>query len=112
MSLADIADSIDVINRARAVADAFGHLAPEPGRVYTGTMILAEGWYSSDGLVPVRVEFDGLPASPWLYNDLGEWLCDTQQGTEPGQVYRWAGTYRKFRNGRYRFTGRLRRVEL
>lgn len=110
MSLADVADSIDAVNRARVEADTWGHLAPEPGRVYAGTMILAHGCYGRDGLMPVRVEFEELPSSPWFYDDLCDWLCD--QDTERGEVYRFAGTYRKFRNGRHRFTGRLRRVEL
>jgi hypothetical protein len=112
MSLADVFAEGEAINRARVYADTWGHLAPEPCRAYTGTMILAHGEYAQDGLVPVRTRFADLPDSPWFYDDLGEWLCDTQATTEPGEVYRWQGTYRKFRNGKFRFTGKLRRVEL
>lgn len=112
MTLADAFAEHEDLARAQVQAATWGHLAPELGRAYAGTMLLAHGEYGYDGLVPVRTRFEDLPDSPWFYDDLCEWLCDTQQRTEPGEVYRWVGTYRKFRNGRCRFTGRLRRVPL
>lgn len=112
MSLAEVFAEGEAINRAIVEVQTWGHLAPEPGRVYAGSMVLAYGCYGADGLVPVRVEFEGLPDSSWFYDELCDWLCETQARTEEGEVYRWAGTYRKFRNGRCRFTGKLRRVEL
>jgi hypothetical protein len=93
---------------ARVEKETWGHLAPEPGRAYPGTILFAEGEWGD--LVLLRANFTDLPDSPWFYDALQEWQLD--QATKPGGLYRFTGTYRRFRNGRHRFAGRVEEVDV
>lgn len=88
--------------------DTWGHTAPEPRRVYTGVMLYAVSAFGGDGECLVDARFDGLAGGPWLYMDMHSFWA-THAPTEAG-VYRWTGTYVKFKNDNYRFSGKIRRV--
>lgn len=89
---------------ADVMQDTWGHLAPEPGRVYAGTFVVAHGCY--DDLAVISAEFADLPDSPWFHEHLHDWISD--QATEPGKVYRFTGTYSRDRGDR--FIGKLTAV--
>jgi hypothetical protein len=88
--------------------DTWGHLAPEPGKRYTGTMLYAVSAFGGDGSCLVDAEFDGLNSSPWFYDDMHA-FWNMRELSDPG-LYRWTGTYVSFKNGNHRFAGTVRRV--
>lgn len=90
---------------AEVMQSTWGHLAPKPSRVYAGTFVVAHGCYGD--LAVISIDFADLPDSPWLYEHLHNWIWD--RGTEPGNVYRFAGTYSGDRGGQ--FAGELTAVK-
>lgn len=89
---------------AEVMSDTWGHLAPEKGRTYHGTILFTHGEYGD--IVPIKARFDDLPDSPWFFDDLNDFLfgLDTQAGT----VYRFEGSY--CRQGAPQFVGDIRAV--
>ncbi len=75
---------------AEVMQETWGHLAPEPGKTYTGTVVFTNGCFRD--LTVITCEFADLPDSPWFYDTLHNWLLD--QEPEEGKVYRFTGTYR------------------
>ena len=94
-------------DRAAILADTWGHLGPKPRTDYHGWMVWAHSAYGGDILL-VDAALDGLPDSPWLHEDMVEYIGEHMG--EPGNVYRWEGTYTKFKNGQCRFSGQVSRV--
>ena len=94
--------------KARVLAATFGHLAPKPMRTYQGQILFAYGEYGD--IVPIKVSFDGLPDSPWFFEDMQDFIC--KRVKRQGQVYRFVGTYRKGKDGEGRFCGRVRMVRI
>lgn len=91
---------------AEVTQDTWGHLAPEAGREYAGTVVYAVGCFGD--LAVISVDFADLPDSPWFYEHLHEWIWD--QEPEEGRVYRFDGNYRSDR--RVQFVGRVQQVEI
>lgn len=100
----------------RVRQDTFGHLAPERRKVYPGYVVFT---YTAWGhMEPIEAEFEGLEFSPWLFEDMNEFIenqCfDDRRGKDrlaQGQVYRWEGSYVRFNNGNFRFSGKTRRID-
>jgi hypothetical protein len=87
---------------AKVLRETWGHLAPEPGRSYRGSILFAASEYGDYPVMPIRAEFDGLPDSPWFYEALCEFVA--AQDVEPG-VHLFVGTLRD-----ERFSGQVRSV--
>lgn len=102
MSLEDAFAPVEAYNRAVMQLRTWGHLAPEPSRKYQGCIIVAQGCYGD--LIVVRDNFDGLPNSPWYYDDLSDFLMSLPPGLKTG-LYQFRGWYKKYKNGRGRFGG-------
>lgn len=98
---------ITAYNREVVLADAFGHLAPEVGRTYEGWIVIARSVYNDGEVVIVNEDF-GLDGSPWWMEHLQEF--GKSLTLEEGAVYRWTGTYRVFKNGNYRFSGKAEKL--
>jgi hypothetical protein len=110
MSFGSVLQEVDAHNRLLVQAATFGHLAPEPQRTYPGYIVFAYSEYGD--VTPVKVDFDGLPDSPWFYGDMMDFL-DTQVLDIPsGKVLRFDGRYTKFKNGGCRFSGKVREINL
>jgi len=106
MPLSDAFAEHEARYRAAVMEATWGHLAPEPRRVYTGYILFAYGAYG--GIVPIQCEFDGLNNSPWFFDDLIEYIDQyVEQRGVKGSVYRFDGTYVKFKNGGCRFSGKV-----
>ena len=58
-------------------------------------------------------EFEDLDSNPWYYDDLHDfinrWL---EEKGEKGHLYRFDGTYVKFKNENFRFSGKVKEVKL
>lgn len=90
--------TVDVYGERRhqeVMQETWGHLAPTPGEEYAGTVEFALGCFGD--LAVISVYFADLPDSPWLYEDLHNWIWSTEP--EEGKVYRFEGTYRKGERG-------------
>src|SRR5687768_11205030 len=87
-----------------AVQEAtWGHLAPEKGRTYTGSMLFTQSEYGD--IVVIRANFEGLDDSPWLFEALNNFAAD--HAIDPGAIYLFRGTFRN-----YRFRGPVSKLDL
>lgn len=96
--------------KAAVMNSTWGHLAPKPRRVYRGEILFAHGEYRD--LVVLRSNFKGLPDSPWFYEDLHNFVADKASKRRSGAVLRFVGTYTMFKNGKGRFSGKVRDVRI
>ena len=108
MSLADAFASAEAEYRNRVMHSTWGHLAPVPRKPYTGGILFTHTEYGD--LVPIRSSFPELPDSPWFYRHLHDFVAD--KARTPATVYRFEGTYTMLKNGRSRFSGKVRKVRL
>lgn len=90
--------------------DTWGHLSPQPGRKYSGRILFTHGAYGD--IVPIACDFSDLPDSPWFYEDMMQFIRDhiKKDGYEFGSIYRFVGTYVKFKNDNCRFSGETMRI--
>lgn len=111
MGLDAVFAETDARYRAQVISEIFGHLAPKPRDVYSGTIVFAQGEYHDLCIVKNTIDVDD---SPWFYGDLyGDYFWQKKIGgrkIEVGRVYLWTGTYRKFKNGKGRFSGKVTRI--
>lgn len=103
MSLADAFSGHEALYRSQVMAQTWGHLAPEAGKRYSGTILFTQTEYGQ--LVPIRSDFKDLPDSPWFFEHLNDFVAN--EATVPGAVCRFRGTYVTFKNGNHRFTGKI-----
>ena len=92
--------------------DTWGHLAPEPGTKYEGYLTFAHSDYSSQGSIIIEARFEGLDDSPWFFQDLNDYIADKTKDEKGGAVFRFDGTYKRFKNGRCQFSGVLYKIPL
>lgn len=94
-------------HRENVMRETWGHLAPKRNKSYRGFITFAIGCYDSGELNPtvLACELDELEDSPWLYDELNDWLQSTSDQYQVGCVYRFVG---KFRN--YQFVGETVKV--
>lgn len=130
MGLADVFASIDAHNRDIVESQTWGHLAPEPGKVYQGTIVFACAAYAGD-IAYLSIDFklkDGTPLldNPWSFEDLTdyvcEWVCDCANGWRDrkpfpkretdGKVFRFTGTYTRYKNNTRRITGSFQELTI
>ena len=111
----------EVVYRAKVMRDTWGHLDAKPRQTYSGYIIFALSEYPGDGSTVVKVDFgDDTPGGPWFYEDLHEFVdrkCHPpyprkSKGLAEGCIYRFDGTYMAFKNGKSRFSGKIKRVKI
>jgi len=104
MTLADAFAKSEAVYRAQIEAHTFGHLAPEPRRVYHGHMLFAFGCFGDHQII--ETDFDDLPSSPWFFDDINDFVSRfIEKKAERGTLYKFEGHYIKFKNGRYAMRG-------
>lgn len=82
-------DAYGARREAEVMQETWGHMAPNPNREYTGSVLFTHGAYGD--LTAISVDFDGLDDSPWFYEHLHDWFVNLD--TEPEKIYRFGGTY-------------------
>lgn len=90
--------------------DTWGHLAPKSQTTYTGYVLFTLGCYGD--IVVINYEFNDdhhneLPGSPWFADDLMDFVVKQIDQVEGGTILRFEGSYRKFKNGKSRFSGSI-----
>lgn len=108
MSLASVFEPIEAVNRAIVMANTWGHLAPEPNRKHEITIVFCHGEYRD--VTPIKVESLTVCDSPWFFEDMNDFIYENR--AEPGNVYKFRGWYKKFKNGNYRFSGKIEVVSI
>ena len=87
--MSNVNDAYAVRKEAEVRNDTWGHLRPKADRTYNGFILYVQGMYGD--IVCIASDFNGLTSSPWLYEDIHEFIgCN---GEEDGKVYLWRGTY-------------------
>jgi len=96
--------------RAEVLGATFGHLAPRPQEKYSGEIVFTHAEYGDSVVIRSTIEIDD---SPWFYEDLHDFVAQDRicrVKIENGSVYRFVGTYTKFKNGNCRFSGKVEKV--
>jgi hypothetical protein len=110
VSLATAFAPAEAAHRSAVMHATWGHLAPEPRRLYRGEILFAHGDYGDH--VVIRCKFKDLPDSPWFYDQLTDWTSDKAFKHPRGTILKFEGTYMMFKNGKGRFSGQVRRVRV
>jgi hypothetical protein len=74
-------DAYGARREAEVMQETWGHLAPNPNREYTGSVLFTHGAYGD--LTAISVDFDGLDDSPWFYEHLHDWFVNAAGFTNP-----------------------------
>lgn len=87
--------------------DTWGHTKAQPGRVYAGHAIFAHTCNREVTILDWR--FEDLGGGPWFPEHLMSYISSkVPLETEGFRLWRFEGTYRQLKNGRGRFSGRIR----
>lgn len=102
-----------------AMQETWGHMAPKVREIYSGHVLFTKGIYAGDYCI---IDFelrlaDGteLDGGPWFYTDIHDqvlaWI--NAKGNRDGGIWRFDGTFERFKNGKSRWRGKVRpmRVE-
>lgn len=102
---------------AQVIFDTFGHLEPKPN-VYRGWIVFIHGTHGD--VCAVDWDFGDVQACPGIYEDMNDWMFKQVEkppwsGKRPGRaaevgVYKFVGTYTRFKNGNGRFGGKITKV--
>ncbi|MDE4297168.1 hypothetical protein PXK56_18445 [Phaeobacter gallaeciensis] len=108
MSMADAFAPADAAYRAEVLANTWGHLAPQVGRVYSGWVVFTVGCFGD--ITIIDYELEDLPSSPWFFQDINNFVGEQieKKKIDRGQVWRWDGTFKVLKNGRSRWSGGTR----
>lgn len=95
-------------HRSKVMHDTWGHLAPEPRKPFIGHILWT---YSDWGIItPIRSMFEGLSESPWLFEALTDFI--SEKSKKQGGIYRFDGTVMMCKNGKFKFSGKVRAVKI
>lgn len=93
--------------------ETFGHLAPKLRKQYEGWVLFVLTAFGDTCIIDF--EFSGLESSPWFNVDILDLISDYTDSlpdTKMYGVYEYNGTYRKFKNGSFRFNGKIEEIKL
>lgn len=109
----DTLNKIQAENYRRVTASTFGHLAPKPNNKYIGWILFALTSFGET--IFIDFVFENLNESPWFNNDaldlISKYTNNLPKEKEYG-VFKWVGTYKKFKNGNFKFTGKIKEIDL
>lgn len=107
MSLADAFAPAQGRYRAAVMRDTWGHLDTKPGEVHPGHILFALGVHGD--IVVLEWDFEGVSSNPWIYQELHEFVGQhTMKTDRDWGVWVFEGTYRTFKNGGHKFSGKIR----
>lgn len=99
-----IHDAYAARKAANVMDDTWGHLKPKARATYAGFILYTQGCYGD--IVCIESDFVGLTSSPWLYEDIHDFIGDNDE--EDGNIYLWRGTYCRSRGSK--FVGRFQKM--
>jgi hypothetical protein len=114
MGFLEIVTPILDAQRQSVLQETWGHLAPKPKTTYKGFIIFCLGAWGD--IVPIESQFEDLDSSPWFYDDLKKFIRDYCIEMKKKEcyfgVFKFVGTYRKFKSGSSRFSGKITQINL
>jgi len=98
----------EALEKKRVIQETWGHMSPKPNSVYPCELVFA--FTDCGDYVLIRTAFTGLDDSPWLTDDLMDFICE--KAKERGTVYRFEGVYKVSKEGTGTFKGRTKKVRV
>lgn len=89
--------------REDVIQNTWGHLAPKVHIKYYGYIIVATSVFRYTYLLDY--DFKNLSGGPWLAEDVGDFMFNSNFTHDVSSIYRFDGWYKKFKNGNYQFGG-------
>jgi len=109
MSLEEAFAPVEAHNKAVVYNQRCGHLAPKPSTKYEIKILFTYSAYGDMVIIDTNQE-DNLPDSPWLFDDMQEFIQSQCTDKTQGDVMLFDGTYQKYKNGNCKFSGTTKRV--
>jgi hypothetical protein len=94
---------IEAYNKEIIKFNTWGHLAPKAGQKYKTYILFAVTEWGR--VFPIKSKQECQDSS-WFYNDMCDFLYLESLEKDAG-VYHFLGSYKKFKNGNYRFCGKV-----
>lgn len=87
--------------------DTWGHLKAKRDMVYEGFILFTTTCHGETTILDWS--FGELPGSPWILEDMMNFVgSKVPERVEGFRLWRFDGTYRELRNGKGRFSGKVR----
>jgi len=97
--------------RSQVLHATWGHLAATEGVKHPGTILFAHGEYGD--IVPLRADFPTVNDSPWFFDAMSDYIDrQVMRRKNPGTIYRFSGYYVLQKNGKGRFSGKVKVVKI
>jgi hypothetical protein len=99
----------------QVLSQTWGHLYPKDNNKHDGFILFCHA--CNGDITPIDYDFKDIDSSPWFYQDLNNFLYDkvVKNGKtllEQGHVYKFVGTYTKFKNQNCRFSGQVTMIKI
>ena len=105
--------SIQAIAHVKQTEETFGHLKPKPQIEYGGYIIFIKTAFGDTCIIDF--EFDNLTESPWFNNDVLDLITEYTDKLPKDKyfgVFKWNGSYKKFKNGNFKFKGNFSEIKI
>ncbi len=106
MSLRDVLENWEEINRMIVIKGTFGHLDQEPGTIEEGSFVYTITEWGT--LIPISSTFQ---TSPLHFFALNEFIFQQSTKSDNG-IYKFKGIQRRFKNGNVRFKGKISKIHI
>jgi hypothetical protein len=96
----------------QVMRETWGHLAPNHRQIYEGFILFTHTAWNK--IEPIEFEFKNLEMSPWLFEQMNEFISKKELLKNDGSfgVFIFTGKYQLYNNGNYRFSGKIKKVKI
>jgi hypothetical protein len=106
----EIVAETENLYRSAVLTDTWGHLAPKLQTKYKGSILFGVSAFGGNNAELIDFDFDGLDSSPWLFEDVETFLHKLDTSEMGGKIFKFEGTYKRFKNDNHHFWGRVREI--
>ena len=108
MSVPQIYQEINDRNTDIVLSQTWGHLYPKDQQPHDGFIVFAHSAYGD--ISSIDSDFKDIDDSPWFFQDMMNYIgkCNTIAGN----IYIFKGTYRKLKNQRAVFKGKIQKIKV
>ena len=99
----------DIINMNKDIvlSNTWGHLYPKDNQPHEGYIIFTHSGYGD--IDCIDCDFKDIDDSPWFFQDMQNYIGNVN--SKPGNIYVFKGTYRKLKNQKSVFKGKVRVIK-
>lgn len=104
----DVFAKIRKVNKDIVLSNTWGHLYPKDNKEHDGYILYTHTAYGD--IECIDCHFKGIEDSPWFFQDMNNFIADNCRVR--GHIYLFKGTYRKLKNQKAVFKGKIKRITI